>query len=67
MAKIYECDRCGHQERYTDGIVGHEFEHYGRKRHRDRKTKYKDRRGFETLKPEYRGITVVTIFGEFAP
>lgn len=51
MAKIYECDRCGHQERYTDGIVGNEFEHYG-KRHR--LTKYKSRRGFQTLAKPYR-------------
>lgn len=56
--KIYQCDACGHEERFTDGIVGNEFDHYGPK-HRNKLLHR--RRGFETLKESFRKNGVVDV------
>lgn len=43
--RILKCDKCGHEERDTCGIVGSEFKYHG----------------FETLSPAYRFGDVVDV------
>ena len=43
--RILKCDKCGHEERDTSGIVGSEFKNHG----------------FETLSPAYRFGDVVDV------
>lgn len=58
MAKVYICDRCGHEERFSDGIAGNEFDYYG-PRHRN--PFLHKRRGFETLTKTWRKLGWVDV------
>ncbi len=60
MSVTYRCDHCRHEERFDDGIVGNEFNHYGQSRHAN-KDKMKNRRGFSTLREVWRIPGVVDV------